>query len=307
MKKCFLYVDDVLWVFRDIAEKKPKSIFENPYMKMLKEAHDKFGARVQLNVFFRTDFFYSSYEFSLSDMPDCYKEEWAEAADWLKFGFHSKQEFPDYPYVNAKYEDVLKDIGELRHEVERFASKENLALGIVPHWNTMSKAGMKALHDSGIKFIHATAGETVDTNGDLSFLPYGHSARYLNNLQPETKFFHRGDRNKAVDHSICGYNHIDKKKEDSGYKNTDVFLDEETGMYYKSLGNGPILNLYNLSELEEVYAPLMNDEYVSTGGHEQYFYEDYFAFQPEYAEKFLKAAEILTRNGYEFIVPEELV
>ena len=307
MKKCFLYVDDVLWVFRDIAQKRPKSIYDNPYMKMLKEAHDKFGARVQLNVFFRTDFFYSSTEFSLKDMPDCYKPEWEEASDWLKFGFHSKQEFPDYPYVNARYEDVKKDIDELRQEVERFAGKNSLALGVVPHWNTMSKAGMKALFDSGIKFIHATCGETVDTKGDLSFLPYGHAARYLHNKQPETRFWHKGTRDVAIDHSICGYNHMDMKKEESGYNDTRVFLDKVTGMYYKNLSNGPTLNLYDLSELEDVYAPLVNDEYVSTGGHEQYFYEDYFNYQPEYAAKFLKAAEILARNGYEFIFPEELV
>ena len=303
MKKCFLYVDDVLWVFRDIAEKKPKSIFENPYMKMLKEAHDKFGARVQLNVFFRTDFFYSSYEFSLSDMPDCYKKEWAKASSWLKFGFHSKQEFPDYPYVNARYEDVLKDIGELRHEVERFASKENLALGIVPHWNTMSKGGVTALANSGIKLIHATCGEMVDLGGDLSDLPYGHPARYLNNLQPETGFFMRCDRHSGC--FICGYNHINSKISEN--KNLKIYKDEETGICYANLGNGPILNHYNLDELEDAYAPLMNDEYVSTGGHEQYFYEDYYSYQPEYAEKFLKAAEILSRNGYEFIFPEELV
>ena len=51
----------------------------------------------------------------------------------------------------------------------------------------------------------------------------------------------------------------------------------------------------------------MNDEYVSIGNHEQYFYEDYFAYQPEYSDKLLKAAEILCRNGYEFIFAQDIV
>ena len=50
----------------------------------------------------------------------------------------------------------------------------------------------------------------------------------------------------------------------------------------------------------------MNDEYVSIGNHEQYFYEDYFSYQPEYEAKLLKTAEILSNNGFEFTFAEEL-
>ena len=80
MKKCFLYIDDVVFVFRDIARQKPKSIYDHPFMAMLKKAHDLYGMKIQLNVFLRTDFFYGSDEFTLSDMPDCYKEEWTAAS-----------------------------------------------------------------------------------------------------------------------------------------------------------------------------------------------------------------------------------
>ncbi len=127
MKKCFMYIDDVVFVFRDIARQKPKSIYDHPFMAMLKKAHDLYGMKIQLNVFLRTDFFYGSDEFTLSDMPDCYKEEWTAASSWLKFGFHAKQEFPDYPYVNARYEDILLDFGYLIKETERFACKNNVA------------------------------------------------------------------------------------------------------------------------------------------------------------------------------------
>ena len=32
----------------------------NAFMKMLKDAHDKYGMKVQLNVFLRTDFYYGN-------------------------------------------------------------------------------------------------------------------------------------------------------------------------------------------------------------------------------------------------------
>ena len=65
MKKCFMYIDDVVFVFRDIARQKPKSIYDHPFMAMLKKAHDEYGMKIQLNVFLRTDFFYGSDEFTL--------------------------------------------------------------------------------------------------------------------------------------------------------------------------------------------------------------------------------------------------
>lgn len=38
-----------------------------------------------------------------------------------------------------------------------------------------------------------------------------------------------------------------------------------------------------------------------------YFYPDYFAYQPEYADKIYKMCEILKRNGYEFITGDDMI
>lgn len=77
MKKYSTFViDDVIWLFRDLTRGNYTSIFEHPFIKMLKEAHEKYGLKVQLNIFFRTDNFYGNDEFSLKDMTDRYKEEW---------------------------------------------------------------------------------------------------------------------------------------------------------------------------------------------------------------------------------------
>ena len=50
-KKTYFYIDDVVWLFRDLTRQKPKSVFDNPFMKVLKEMHEKYGLKVQLNLF----------------------------------------------------------------------------------------------------------------------------------------------------------------------------------------------------------------------------------------------------------------
>lgn len=63
-KKAYFYIDDVIWVFRDLTRKRPASLFDNAFLNVLKTAHDRYGLKVQLNVFYRTDFFYGNDEFN---------------------------------------------------------------------------------------------------------------------------------------------------------------------------------------------------------------------------------------------------
>ena len=69
-KKAYFYIDDVIWPFRDIMRERPKSIFDQHLLGMFKEAHDKFGFKVTLNCFYRTDYSYTDEEFTLADMTD---------------------------------------------------------------------------------------------------------------------------------------------------------------------------------------------------------------------------------------------
>ena len=152
MKKisCF-YTDDVIWCLRDVARNRPNSIFDQPFFAMIKRAHDDFGMTMQLNLFYRTDFFYGGEEFTLRDMPDCYKAEFEENSDWLRFTFHAKQEFPDYPYINAKYEDVKRDCKDIFDEIRRFAGEASISHAVIPHWMPISREACMALADSGVR------------------------------------------------------------------------------------------------------------------------------------------------------------
>ena len=137
---CFT-IDDNVRFLKEITGRGYISIFEHPYLAMLRRLHERFDLKVQLNLFYRTDYFYGMDEFTLADVPDSYKAEWQANADWIKFGFHALQEFPDYPFVNADYADVKKLNDMISSEVERFAGPGMYAKAVVPHWGPMSKEG----------------------------------------------------------------------------------------------------------------------------------------------------------------------
>ena len=152
-RKCSYFCDDAIWALRDVTRHAQRSLFDHPFFSVLRECHEKYGLTAQINLFYRTDFFYGMDEFTLADVTDAYREEFRANADWLKFGFHSLQEFPDYPWINANYGDVKKLFEMIRSEVVRFAGEESFAYACVPHWCPMSKDGVRALKDCGIRVM----------------------------------------------------------------------------------------------------------------------------------------------------------
>lgn len=306
MKKAYFYIDDTIWVLRDITRQKPKSLFDNPFMHMLKTAHDGFGLKVQLNLFYRTDSFYGYDEFSLADVTDAYKDEFSANSDWLKFAFHALEEFPDYPHISATYEDTKWLFESIEREVFRFAGKDSFAYTVCPHWVPMSKDAVRALTDCGVKLLDCTAGDVFEYNGDPFSLPYGHALRLLNNRQPETKLFTRGGRDLAISRSICGYNHLLPKDDEQIHANSGTIHNDEFNIEFKRYCS-TCLNTTPYDELDDEFAEIIGREYIGICDHEQYFYPDYLAYQPDYADKIYKMCEILTKNGFRFIEGAEIL
>ncbi len=306
-KKSYFYIDDVVWLFRDLTREKPKSLFDNFFLKILKEAHEKYGLKVQLNLFYRTDFFYGNDEFTLAEMTDIYKTEWEQNADWIRFGFHAKQEFPDYPYINASYEDVKNNYEAVRNEVYRFATPANWGTTVNPHWRPMSKEGCKALVDCGVKFTCATTGEKKPYNGDPNSLPYGHAARLLQNKKPETATFIRKTKNLSILHSLCGYNHLTDEQLADSLHNLGYYIDNEIGINIKTFLVGPLIDQSKLADMRAEMEQYAQYEFVGWATHEQYFHKDYLAYQPDIAEKLFIACDVLQQNGFEYIFLEDIL
>lgn len=144
MKTFCFTVDDNIRFLKEITENRYKSIFEHPYLAMYKRLHEKYGLKVQLNMFYRTS------GFDLSLMSDSYYSEWEENSDWLKLSFHSEYENLR-PYEFSGYNEVYKHCKTVQEQIIRFASKKALAETTTIHFCRTTEEGLKALKDNNVK------------------------------------------------------------------------------------------------------------------------------------------------------------
>jgi hypothetical protein len=138
-------IDDNIWFLKDINQNsgRYKSIFENPYLGFLKQVHDKYGAKIHLNLFYQTE------GFNLSQMTAKFKEEWKANSDWLGLSFHALAEFPDKPYINAGYDQVKNDCALVTDQIRRFAGEEVMGKETTLHWGEGTAEACRALRDQG--------------------------------------------------------------------------------------------------------------------------------------------------------------
>lgn len=300
------FIDDVIWVLRDLTKQRPKSLFDNPFMKPLKECHEKYGLRLQLNLFYRSDFYYDMDDFTLADMTDAYRAEWQSAKDWLKLGFHSMQEFPEFPWINMDYAGVRKMFGMIHSNIERFAGEGVFTTALVPHWCLMSREGCRALVDCGIKLMECTAGDRYGYDVSWkNFVSKSFVGRLMHNRRPEAAVMWRDGRGAPF---LCSYNHMSMEQFGTTVNTRRYILDRDTGMRFKNLfGDAPILNHKPVPELEKATEPLIGKEHLVFSDHEQYFYSNYAGYQPDYADRIRKMSEMMHGNGYSFLLNEELV
>ena len=89
-----------IWCFQNLTENKDKyeSMFEDPYLGLLKSIHDKHGSKFHLNIYYETP---RHGGFNLSQMTDKYKDEFKANSDWLRLSFHANADKPNRPYICA--------------------------------------------------------------------------------------------------------------------------------------------------------------------------------------------------------------
>jgi DNA-binding XRE family transcriptional regulator len=209
--------------------------------------------------------------------------------------------------LNVSYDDVKRLNGMISGEVARFAGPGMYTTAVVPHWGPMSKEGCKALADCGMKVMWVSNGPRYAYDGDSQALPYGHSFRLLNNRKPETALYWRGTRNTAINSSICCYNHLPTDLTEQTKGTLKSVYDKDTGISFKKFSNAPCLNLYPMDTIVPAFEKVRGKELIVFADHEQYFFKDYFAYQPDYIEKILVSSKWLKENGYEFVFIEDTV
>lgn len=268
MNKFRVSSDDNILFLQDLTKNKDvyKSIFENPYLAVYKKAHDLYGAKVHLNLFYEfiptEDFSGHTEYFNLTMMTDKFKDEFIANSDWLKLAFHANSEYPDMPYKNTTYKQMHDDCVKVCREIIRFAGKECMNDTTTIHWGEVNREGVRALRNLGMKSL----------TGYLTFNEDGTPlvAYYLNNEETA---------------------HTD---------NRDFWYDESEDMMFARIDI--VLNLkdYNwvMEEMERIYAHPGRRGFVSMMIHEQYYHSDYKNYLPDFEKRTLDACKFLSDRGY---------
>ena len=104
-----LSLDDNIWNLQDIAQHADtyKSIFEAPYLRLMRDVHDRYGTKILMNIYYQCP---EHGGFTLAEMPDKYRDEFRANADWFRIGFHARQDWPAHIYREVDYDTLAKDI-----------------------------------------------------------------------------------------------------------------------------------------------------------------------------------------------------
>ena len=163
-----LGVDDVIWTLENIWRNRDvyTSIFDDPFMSMLKELHDQYGTPVHMHIYYEND----DGSFNLSMFPDKYKEEFRANGCWLKLTFHALKDKPDSPYKNASYEQVMEEGRLVEREILRFAGPEAMSNITSQHWANSNLHATRAFRNLGYRCIDAYF--TFDEQGEPTISYY---------------------------------------------------------------------------------------------------------------------------------------
>ena len=256
MKNFCFTIDDNIRFLKEIAEGDLGSMFEHPYLAMLRRLHEKFDLKIQLNLFYRLG------DFDLSMMTDRYAAEWERVSDWLKLSFHSEWENV-CPYEDSGYDEVFAHCAAVHREILRFASARSLAKTTTVHYCQTTAEGVRALSDNGVSGLLGLFGTPERPNTSYS-LSEADSAKI------------RAGQTVRVG-----------------------------GMSYASLDM--IINDVKIENIEPTLRALLSRDALRVMIHEQYFYEDYRAYQPNFEEKLIAVFSLLCENGYKSCFFEDLV
>ncbi|MBR6728258.1 MAG: hypothetical protein IKM08_08695 [Clostridia bacterium] len=271
--------DNILFLANITAHKDEyTSIFDDPYLAVYKKAHDLYGAKVHLNLFYAFDrtaaacFKSERPDFDLSMVTDKFKDEWRANADWLQLAFHARTEFPGAPYRNGDAATVTADYEAIRREVIRFAGEKAFSDDVTTiHFGAANEEVLQALRALGIKGLA----------GYFEIDRHGNPLVAYHTASPLTEYVGERDFWKDTDLDIT-FGRIDL-----------------------------VLNLRSfderMAELHKILEHPHRSGFVSLMIHEQYFYADYHNYLPDFEARVLEPARLLWERGYKGALLKEIL
>ena len=289
-KRCNFYIDDHSFVFTDLAKDRPARAFDHFYLKGLKEINKKYGTKFTLNAFYHN----AHHEFELKDMPDIWKSEFQDNADWLKFSFHAYSEFPDRPYAEATAEEFGRDWDLVQNEINRFAGEECYIAPNVIHWANIHPVVADEMIRRGTTCYSKSLRLRVMGGPSLADRQKGG-----NMTQIEARNRSGVDKNPASLGLSLHYDLI----EESGYlEKHHCYYDPLLKIFF-FMTNGVCGNLVPLAEipgkLEKTFANAApyGVEVFGNASHEQYTFPYYPNYLPDHMERLECASRVMHENG----------
>lgn len=212
--------------------------------------------------------YYETEGFNLSQMPDKYRAEWQLNSDWMRLTCHARANDPDRPYVHASAAQMGEDFRLVAREIERFAGKQLLSPVTTVHWGVFPRPGARVLHDLGIR-------------GTVAYF------NSVNNLPDVCLYLPLAQWRYLMTHDY--------------WKDTreDLIL----------IRHDMVINLFPVNQiiprLEQIASDPHQSEIMELMIHEQYFYPDYVAYEPDYRKRVETALEWVTNHGYKPVLYHE--
>ncbi|MBQ6472473.1 MAG: hypothetical protein IJJ33_10850 [Victivallales bacterium] len=293
-KRVNCYIDDHSFFWTDLAKQRPARAFDHFYLAHFKRLHELYGFKCTFNCFYRND---HDNGFLMSEMPDIWKQEFTDNADWCKFSFHSYSEFPDRPYVESSAEEFLKDYRLVKEEITRWGGEAAFGVPNVIHWANIHPACAQALIDLGCKCYSRNFRPRVMGGPSLA------------------------DRTKGgcmAEVEKRSMSNVDKEASTEGLKlHYDVpaeveYLTKHGAYYDPALGICFATGIFcgNLVPLDKTIERLTAGlerlqangvEAVQYGSHEQYSFPYNSNYQPDHLQRMETAARFFHEQGYQHI------
>ena len=267
-------IDDNSFFFTDLARQRPKSLFDHFYLKGLKELHERYGSKFILKCFYHNA--HDPENFTLDQMPDIYKGEFTDNADWLHLAFHAKSEFPDRPYQHCSADQLRQDMEQLQKEIIRFAGKECCTPPTNVHWAMLGPENFHVMKEQGVKILTSSGfmSNRLIVDGNIQTIEAGSC---------DIGFFYEQD----VAH------HMLKKR---------IFFDPDHELFLSRT-----FFCFNIDTPSEIEAKIRSEhdkrlesgcEILEAIGHEQYAYPAYCNYLDDYFERLETCCRIPAELGY---------
>lgn len=226
--------------------------------------------RFGLKVTFNLFFSYYEDSFSLRDMTARFREEFLANSDWLRFSFHARHNDPPDPYANRPAQEILRDFDDVMEQVVRFAGRRCISDFMTVHYLLCTREACLGLQSRGVRGL---MGFPSERDGSLTFTGYleGTRAKQMGQIS--------------------------------------LWRDEDTGLYF--IRNDMVINACPLGEITERLSAVENSSagtgYFDVMIHEQYYYRDYEAWQPDFFQKLETVFSWLEQRGYSCVFLDEIL